>query len=89
MQEMVAIAFRNDNVWFETSAYWFMPGVSGMIVEAVNGHLADKVCFGTAYPFAPVRETIERFAALPFKPEAFPKLFEHNIRKLLGEEQQS
>lgn len=89
MQEMVAIAFRNDNVWFETSAYWFMPGVSGMIVEAVNGHLADKICFGTAYPFAPVRETIERFAALPFKPEALPKLFEHNIRKLLGEEQQS
>lgn len=85
MQEMVAIAFRNDNVWFETSAYWFMPGVSQMIVEAVNGHLEDKICFGTAFPFAPVKETIERFAALPFKPGKLQKLFEHNIKALLGE----
>lgn len=85
MQEMAAIAFRNDNVWFETSAYWFMPGVSELIVEAANGYLSDKICFGTAYPFAPVRETIDRFTALPFRRDVLPKLFERNIRALLGE----
>lgn len=86
MQEMIAIAFRNDNVWFETSAYWFMPGASHMVVEAANGYLREKICFGSAYPFAPVRETIDRLSALPFKREMLPYFFERNIKTFLGEE---
>lgn len=86
IQEMIAIAFRNDNVWFETSAYWFMPGVSQLIVEAANGYLRKKICFGSAYPFAPVKQTLQRFRELPFDPDVLPFLFEHNIKTFLGEE---
>lgn len=84
MQEMIAIAFRNDNVWFETSAYWFMPGVSSLIVEAANGPLADKICFGSAYPFSSVSETLDKFLNLPFKKEVLPGILHENISRLLA-----
>lgn len=83
MQEMIAIAFRNDNVWFETSAYWFMPGVSSLIVEAANSILTEKICFGSAYPFEPVGETISKLLSLPFKKEVLSYMFNENINRLL------
>lgn len=84
MQEMIAIAFRNDNVWFETSAYWFMPGVMDMVVQAANTVLPDKICFGTAYPFAPMGSTLERFKSFPFHEDVLPRILGLNILDLLG-----
>lgn len=82
-REMVAIAWRNDNVYFETSVYHFLPGAE-LVVEAANTIIGDKLVFASAHPFAPFKESLERFKKLPFKEEVLPKVLYQNAAQLLG-----
>ena len=82
--EMLGVAFRHDNVWIENSFYHFAPGVSGLMVEAANGWLADRIMYASAFPSAPLRETLEAFAALPFTDEARRKVLHDNAASFLG-----
>jgi len=54
-----------------------------MVVEAANTIIPDKVIFASAFPFAPMKETIDRFLKLPFKPEVLPKVLYQNAARLL------
>ena len=80
--EMVGVAWRHDNVFFETSIYHFMPG-SSMYWEAANTVIPDKLLFATAHPFHPIKETVERFLQLPFKPDVLEKVMYTNAARLL------
>jgi uncharacterized protein len=80
--EMIAIAWRRTNVYFDTSVYWFNPGAE-VVVEAANTIIPDKVIFASAFPFAPMKETIDRFLKLPFKPDVLPKVLYQNAARLL------
>lgn len=80
--EMIAIAFRHENVYFETSVYHFMPGAD-RCVDAANTCIADKYLFATAFPFAPMKETVERFLKLPFKPDVLEQVLYKNAARLL------
>lgn len=82
-REMVAVAWRNDNVYFETSVYHFLPGAE-FVVDAANSIIGDKLVFASAHPFAPFKESLERFASLPFKPEVLSKVLYSNAARLLG-----
>ncbi|TEB11272.1 amidohydrolase family protein [Pelotomaculum propionicicum] len=82
-REMVAIAWRNDNVYFETSVYHFLPGAE-LVVEAANTIISDKLVFASAHPFAPFKESLERFKKLPFKEEVLPKVLYQNAAQMLG-----
>jgi uncharacterized protein len=81
--EMIGVAWRHDNVYFETSGYHFMPG-SEMYWQAANTVLPDKVLFATAYPFVPIKETVERFLKLPLKPDALERVMYSNAARLLN-----
>lgn len=82
-REMVAIAWRNDNVYFETSVYHFMPGAE-LVVDAANTIISDKLVFASAHPFAPFKESLEKFKKLPFKEEVLPKILYQNAARMLG-----
>ncbi len=82
-QEMIAIAWRNDNVYFEPSIYIFMPGAAELIVKAANTIIGDKICFASAFPFAPFSD-VHRFKALGFSEEVLPLFFHDNAAKLLN-----
>ncbi|MBI2525084.1 MAG: amidohydrolase [Candidatus Rokubacteria bacterium] len=80
-REMVAITFRHDYVYFETSVYHFMPGAE-LCVEAANTCIPDRYLFATAFPFAPMKETVQRFRKLPFKPDVLEKVMYKNAADL-------
>ncbi|MDI6907154.1 MAG: amidohydrolase family protein [Thermoanaerobacterales bacterium] len=79
--EMIAIAFRHDNVYFETSVYHFLPGAK-LIVEAANSILGDKVLFASAHPFAQLKPTVEKFTKLPFRDDVLRKVLWDNAARL-------
>jgi predicted TIM-barrel fold metal-dependent hydrolase len=80
--EMIAVAWRCENVFFENSFYHFAAG-AGALVDAANSMIADKMLYASAYPFAPIGETLEQFRALPFKTDVAEKVLHINADKLL------
>ncbi|MBV9859649.1 MAG: amidohydrolase family protein [Alphaproteobacteria bacterium] len=85
--EILGVAFRRKNVWVSPDMYLFLPGWQ-MYVEAANGYLQDRFLFGTAYPALPFKETVERFARLPFSDKVLDKALFGNAARLLGVEAQ-
>lgn len=81
-QDMIAVAWRCENVYFENSFYHFAPG-AGILVDAANTMVADKMLYASAYPFVPLGETLERFRTLAFTPETAEKVLYGNAAKLL------
>jgi predicted TIM-barrel fold metal-dependent hydrolase len=80
--DMVAVAFRNENVFVSPDMYIFAPG-GGRYVEAANGFMADQLLFGTSYPFRPIAQSVADFRALPLSEEAAAKAMAHNPARLL------
>ncbi len=80
--EMIAVAYRHDNVYFDTSCYHFMPGALAL-VEAANSILGDKMLFATAFPFNPLKPIVERFTQLSFNPDVLEKVMYRNAARLL------
>lgn len=82
--EMLGVVFRHNNVWFENSFYHFAPGVSTTMVEAINSWVTDRAMFASAFPSAPLAETIARLEAMDFTPEARHRMFHGNAHEFLG-----
>ena len=82
-KDMIAVAWRCENVYFENSFYHFAPG-AGVIVEAANSMIGDKLLYASAYPFVPLGETLEKFRTLPFLPEVADKVLYRNADALLA-----
>ena len=83
--EMIAIAMRHDNVYFENSGYHFMPGAEH-IVQAANTIIPDKVLFASAYPGgggSTLKEEVEWFKNLSFKDEVLQKVLYDNAVRVL------
>ena len=80
---MIAVAWRNPNVYFDNSFYHFAPGAN-MIVEAANSMIGHKLLYASAYPFAPLEATLERFKTLPFRPEVLPRVLYDNAASIFG-----
>ncbi len=79
---VIAVAWRCENVFFENSFYHFAPGADAL-VDAANSMIGDKMLYASAYPFSPIGETLERFRALPFRPDVAEKVLYINADKLL------
>lgn len=82
VQEMIAVAYRHKNVYFDNSAYHFMPGANAL-VDAANTTIGDKMLFATAFPFNPLKVIVERFTQFPFKPEVLENVMYRNAARLL------
>ncbi len=83
-QAAVGVAFRRSNVWILPDVYF--PGLPGEhdYVAAMKTFLADRFLFATGYPFCPISETIDRFAAFGLSDEILVKVFRDNAVRLFG-----
>ena len=68
--EMVTVAFRNENVFVSPDMYTFAPGAH-VYVEAAKSYMRDQFLFGSSFPFRPMKQGLEDFAALGLDAEAF------------------
>jgi predicted TIM-barrel fold metal-dependent hydrolase len=78
----VAVAFKHPNVFVSPDVWHFVPG-AGAYIDAANTFMADQLLFATAYPFRPLKLTVDAFKALPLKPESLEKALYKNASRLL------
>jgi uncharacterized protein len=84
--EMMAVAFRHDNVFFDASAWFRLPGHE-TLVKAVNDgtpHIADRFVFGSALPFNPLKAAIDDFAGMGWTDDALDRVLYRNAAEFLG-----
>lgn len=81
--EMIAVAWRRSNVYFENSFYHHAPG-AGALVDAANTMIGHKMLYASAYPFTPLADTLNRFRELPFEADVLPGILGGNARTVLG-----
>jgi len=80
--ELIALAYRHQNVYLEASIYEIiLPGVQP-IFEAANTVLQDKVIYASGFPFRPL-DDLQRFLEYPFHPQVVDKLIYGNAARLL------
>jgi len=82
VQETIAIAFRHEHVFIDTSLYSHLPG-GELFAEAANTIIPEKLLFASCYPVIPLEVAIERVRSLPFTPEALERVFYSNAAALL------
>lgn len=84
VQEMVSVAFRRANLFLCPDMYLIgLPGMDDYL-RAANSFLAEQLLFGTAYPFCPLPDYVERFMRLDIKAEARERILWRNADALLG-----
>ena len=83
IEEMMGVAFRNENVYFEASEYEKFPG-SEKLIQAANGILSDKMLFASAHPFVDYRDAIKLYQELPFADEVRENVMWKNAAAVLG-----
>lgn len=81
IDDMLAVAFRHENVFVSPDMYVFAPG-GGRYVEAANGFLGAQFLFGTSYPFRPLGQSLADFRALPLTEAARAAALWDNPRRL-------
>jgi len=58
--EAIVVARKQPNVWLENSALFYRPWqFYNMLISAQEYRIADKIFFGTDFPFARVDESVE------------------------------
>jgi predicted TIM-barrel fold metal-dependent hydrolase len=80
--ETIAIAFRHENVYIDTSLYSHLPGAS-LFAEAANTIIPDRILFASCFPVVPIETALERIQTLPFKPDALEGVLYRNADRLL------
>lgn len=84
VQQMVGVAFRRPNVFVCPDMYLLnSPGCQDY-VAAANEYMQDQFLFATSYPFSPLKEYLDGFLALPWKPQVVDKLLYKNAQRVLG-----
>ena len=81
--EALAVATHKPEVYIDLSGWsprYFPP----QLVRYANTLLADKVLFGSDFPFITPDRWLADFEALDIKPEVRPKILKHNAARLLG-----
>ena len=81
--DMLAIAIHKKNVLLDLSG-WSPRLFSPNLIAHINGPLADKVMFGTDYPWLRPKRWLDAFAEAPIRDEVRPKVLRENAERLLG-----
>ena len=83
VQAAIGLAFRHENMHLVPDMYLFQPGKEAY-VQAANQFLPAQLLFGSSYPFRPIGQSIDDFAALGFKDEVLDGLFYGNAARLFN-----
>ncbi len=82
--EIIHVCYRRSNIFLSPDIY-LNPGLPGAreYVDAANGFMAERMLFGSAYPFSALDDAIQFMANLPFRPEVLERVLHGNARRLL------
>ena len=80
--DMIAVAFRNENVFVSPDMYMFSPG-GRLYIEAANGFLQDQYLFGTSYPFRAMAQSVADLNALGLSEPVLEKVSRSTASRLL------
>lgn len=82
--EMIAVAIACPNIWVSPDMYLIgqFPGSNDFAKAALN-FLSDRTLFGSAYPFKPLKETIQAYKAWNFPEQLERKVLHDNARRLM------
>lgn len=83
VNEMIIVAQRNENVYFDISEYELFPQ-SELYVQAANTIIGDKIVFASAHPFVEFTESLKRYEKLSFTGEVREKVMFKNAAHILG-----
>lgn len=82
VNEMIMVAQRNQNVYFEMSEYEFFP-MSEAYIQAANTIIPDKLLFASAHPFVDFKDALEGYEKLPFTDEVRQRVMYQNAARIL------
>lgn len=83
LDEMLAIAIHKANVLLDLSG-WSPRLFPPTLIRHINGPLADRVLFGTDYPWLRPKKWLDAFVGLPIRDEVRPKVLRENAEHWLG-----
>lgn len=83
IDEAIAVAFRNENVFLSPDMYMFAPG-GRLYAEAANGFMADQYLFGTSYPFRAMGQSVDDLRAFGLRPDVLEKVSWRTAAGLFG-----
>lgn len=83
VNEMIAIAQRNQNVYLELSEYEFYP-MSEAYMQAINTIIGDKVMYASAHPFVDFKDALKNYEGIPFSDEVRAKVMYKNAARVLN-----
>jgi uncharacterized protein len=82
-EEMLAVAWKHDNVYIDTSAY--LPKMyPPALVKFMQSYGQDKVLFGTNFPHLPFDRCLAGVRELGLKPEIEAKFLGLNAKRVFG-----
>ncbi len=82
VMEIIAVALRHENVYFDISAYELFPGAE-LYVQAANTIIPTKMVFASAHPLTHFKDTIRRHEQLPYTPEVRENVYYRNAERIL------
>ncbi len=82
VNEMITVAQRNANVYFDMSEYEFFP-MSDAYVHGANTIISDKLLFASAHPFIDFKDALQSYEKLPFTDEVREKVMYQNAARIL------
>lgn len=80
--DALALAVKHQNFYLSPDIYCFFPG-GQLYVDAIS-MLPDQFIFGTAYPFAPLKESVVESLKFPLADDVMEKYMGGNAARLLG-----
>ena len=84
VQEILGVAFRRDNLYLCPDMYLRgLPGTAEYLAAA-NGFLSERILFGTAYPFCPLKPYVDWFLAQKLSETALRRVLSENAKSLLS-----
>jgi uncharacterized protein len=81
--EMIALAWKYDNVYIDTSAYlprYYPP----QLLNFINSYGENKVLFGTNFPMLSFQECVEQATALKIADKAKAKFLSGNAIRVFN-----
>jgi uncharacterized protein len=79
--EFLALVYRHEHVYLETSIYEFLPG-GDLFVGFANDVMPDKFVYASAFPFRPLSD-LRRYKEFPFKAGVLEQILWHTPARLL------
>ena len=84
VQEVLGVAFRRENLYLCPDMYLRgLPGTAEYLAAA-NGFLSERILFGTAYPFCPLKPYVDWFLSQEFSDTNRRRVLSENAATLLS-----